>query len=155
MDNGLELTTDGYVLHPKPSAYRLAALVGLGEIMLGLFIVAIVLSSSKSRTVLVPALVGMAFALLAAIAWFTSLPPTLSVTPDSVTVLGGAHRRRVGRSHVTGVTRGLAAHRDKTYFVVLDDDRRDIEIPSRHFDPAGLEEAMARLGVPVSGDFMS
>jgi hypothetical protein len=67
--------------------------------------------------------------------------------------VGGAHRRRVGRSHVTGVSRALWTRRDKTYFIALDNDRRDIEIPLRHFDPAGLEEAMKRLGEPIAGDF--
>jgi hypothetical protein len=30
---------------------------------------------------------------------------------------------------------------------------RGIRIPVRHFAPSSLEEAMARLGVPVTGDF--
>jgi len=68
-------------------------------------------------------------------------------------LLGGAYRRRVGRSHITSVSRDLGARRDKEYFLTLDNDRRGIEIPVRHFDPDGLEDAMRRLGVPIGGDF--
>jgi hypothetical protein len=155
MDNGLELTSDGYLLRPKRSAYRLAAFVGLFQLALGVFIVSMVASTSKTSNLLLAAIVGLVFAGFAAVGWFTSLPPTLTVTKDTVSVVGGAHRRRVGRSHVTGVSRGFArgGGRDKTYFIALDNDRRDVDLPVRHFDPAGLEEAMQRLGVLVGGSF--
>jgi hypothetical protein len=54
---------------------------------------------------------------------------------------------------VTGVTRALGAHREKTYYVALDNDPREIDIPLRHFNPAGLEDATKRLGVRLDGDF--
>ena len=38
MDKGLELTSDGYVLHPQGSAYWIAALVGLMAAIIGLSI---------------------------------------------------------------------------------------------------------------------
>ena len=33
IDNGFELTQDGFVLHPRPSQYRTAALVGSLEMV--------------------------------------------------------------------------------------------------------------------------
>jgi hypothetical protein len=153
MDNGLELTTDGYVLHPKRSGYWIAALVGLAGATIGVFIVGTLVISVRHSTLLVAGITALIFAVLSAIGWFTSLPPRLTVTRDALSLLGGAHRRRTGRSHVTGVTRALGAHRDKTYSIALDSDPREIDIPLRHFNPAGLEEAMKRLGVRLDGDF--
>jgi hypothetical protein len=36
---------------------------------------------------------------------------------------------------VTGVTPALGAHRVKTYYVSLDNDPCEIDIPLRHFNP--------------------
>ncbi len=164
MDNGLELTEDGYVLHPKPSQYRVAAIVGLGGLLLTVFVVGTVFkswlampasasSSARSSTLLVVVGAALLLMLLTAVGYFTSRPPTLTVTGSRLFIVGGANRRGVERSHLTGVTRGFVARRDRAYSLALDNDRRDIEIPVRHFDAAGLEAAMQKLGVPVRGDF--
>jgi hypothetical protein len=148
MDNGFELTEDGYVLHPKPSQYRVAAVVGIVGALLSLFVVGAVVrawlaipsdsSSARTSTLLVVVLTALFLGLMTSVGYLTSRPPTLSVTRSRLSLVGGAYRRRVDRSHVRGVTRGLAPHRDKTYSIGLDNDRRDIEIPLRHFDPAAL-----------------
>jgi hypothetical protein len=89
MDNGLELTADGYVLHPKASARRIAALVGLAGLILGLVIGGIVASSARHSTLLLAGVVALVFTLFAGIGWFTSLPPTLTVSRDGLSLLGG------------------------------------------------------------------
>lgn len=164
MDNGLELTTDGYLLRPKPAAYRTAAAVGIAMALIGVFVVGLIMTSllkmpttsanyGSTLAVMIGAIA--VFAAFTFVGWLTSTPPVLTVTQTWLTLIGGAHRRREDRSHVIAVYRGgtrTKAGLDKSYFVVLTSIRA-ITIPVRHFDPAGLEEAMRRLGVPLSGDF--
>src|SRR5207245_8813178 len=142
---------------PKPSAYRLANLVGLAMGLLGVFVAGIVaLPSPRSGSN--PGLavvVGLFMAGFAFLGWFTSRPPTITATRERLAVLGGAPRRREDRSRVIGIYRGVAPSRsrpDRSVFVVLTT-ARAIIIPIRHFNPAGLEEAMRRLGVPIRGDY--
>ncbi len=165
MDNGLELTADGYVLHPKRTAYRTATLVGVAMAVLGIAAVGLIATgllgtptpSRRGGTLLAMAMMTVVMGSLAFVGWFTSLPPTLVVTRCRLSLIGGAHRRREDRSHIVSVYRGGAPAKiglDRSYFVVLSTPRA-ITIPVRHFDATGLEDAMRRLDVPISGDFTS
>lgn len=165
MDEGLELAGDGFVLRPKQSGYRESYLVGLLVGLMGAFIIGLLIDSLRrsERARLWPewALVGgvaLFMGFLTWLGWFLTRPPTLTVNSDELSLVGGPYRRRVRRAQVKGVYRGLETGAEwpekpgKAYFVILETPRA-VRIPTRHFVPAGLDEAMRRLGVPIKGDF--
>jgi hypothetical protein len=135
--------------------------------LLGAFVVGLLLSSlihSPSARPwpegLLVVFVALFMGFLTWVGWFTTRPPILTVTPTELTLIGGPYRRRVDRSDVIGVYRGLdqstsadaVVTREKAYFVVVDGIRA-VRIPIRNYVPSGLDNAMARLGVPIKGDF--
>ncbi len=163
-DNGLELTADGFILHPRQAAYWIAAGVGAFLAILAVFVVGAVAQSwlklspsSKNYwpTFAVVLLTALTMCGMALVAWFTSLPPTLTVTRDWVSLRRGAFQQRIDRSRIVGISRGRQSTRggsQKSYFVGVMGGRV-ITIPVRYFAPDGLEEAMRKLGVPLTGDF--
>jgi len=163
-DSGFELTSDGFILHPRQAAYWIAAGVGAFLAILTVFVVGAVaqswLKQSPSSnnywpTFAVVLITAVAIGGMALVAWFTSLPPTLTVTHDWVSLRRGLFQRRIDRSGIVGINRARQSTKtgsQKVYVVVLKG-RRLTNVFVRYFEPDGLEEAMRRLGVPLTGDF--
>jgi hypothetical protein len=163
-DNGFELTADGFILHPRQAAYRIAAGVGAFLAVLGVFVVGAVaqswlkLSPSSNKywpTFAVVVMTALTMGALTFIAWFTSLPPTLTVTHDWLSLRRGLFQRRIDRSRIVGIYRARQSTKtgsQKVYVVVLKG-RRLTNVFVRYFEPDGLEEAVRWLGVPLTGDF--
>lgn len=161
LENGLESTREGYVLHPR----RLERIFWVATFALwtGLTVWAVwvVVGSLRTAPPSEDHGVTLAFgvtmvvllALFGFVAGFTSWPPTLTVTKDRVTLLGGSHRRRVERETIIGVYRGrVHSDGEKVYYLATGQDRYT-RICVHHFDPSALEAAMQSLGVPLAGDF--
>jgi hypothetical protein len=150
---GLESTADGFVLEPSRSAKRSGWLVLLLPFGVGVFSVAIVVSTGR---VLAIAMVVGFFAVITFVIWFTSVPPVFAMSGDKITLRGNVQRKTLSKSDLIGVSRGslqLRTSLSKCYSLMSRDFRKKFVVEVRYFNPEALEEAMGRLGVQVTGDF--
>jgi len=93
-------------------------------------------------------------------AWFMIKPPVLKADALEVRVINPLSGRRMPRSDVAFVFRGLHSQQirgvetwDKNYLFANSDGRVGVFASASWFGDEGVTEFAARLGVPMRGDF--
>lgn len=144
---------DGFVLAPTPHAWRMAKISAL--IPAGAMTVATGAAIFSGSVLAVVICVGLG-ALFTFLTWYTSTPPTFTMSGDLITLRGHVQNYKVRKDELAGIYRGLSSGRAstrKTYTFLTKRGPGTFELAVRFFDPEELEKAISSIGVEVAGDF--